>query len=554
MSGFRTRGSETGGGGDREGSKRPGAFSIADEGFARLREGLTGARTVLSNASRRSLEEARLSRREFLGRLDARPAPSLQRLFADFSDEARSQSFLAAWATFAAGERLGRVALGGRSGPLALGRRMVPDALSPRSLALGAVAGDLYTGYATLSRRERLHPGLVGEDEVEEQHRRGAGRVLEAARTLGGSLIKAGQFASSRPDILPPAYITTLSTLQDRLPPRPFGVIRRAVERETGGPLSSTFASFEREPVAAASIAQVHRARLADGREVAVKVRYPEVASLIDEDLDSLEAIFDAVGRLQPEVGLRPISDYLRWTLPMELDLLREARAMEGLRKALSDRDDIVIPESVAELCTEGLLVMEYIEGVRVNDMEALAGAGIDRTAVARLINDAFADQLFRRGILHADPHAGNLRVQPGETGSSGPRLVLYDHGLTLRLEAGFIATLGRMVGAIRDADFDALTRSLGEAGLPVDEDTDVGVLMELLGAVMGPQEVGNDNDGEGALDLGGTTGRIGAGLRDIPPRLLLVGRAIALLDGLTRQLDEDVDAIEIVAGYVNEG
>ena len=253
--------------------------------------------------------------------------------------------------------------------------------------------------------------------------------VAEHGGGTGGTLIKAGQFASTRPDLLPAPFVATLASLQDRVPPRSATVIEGALASELGRPVSEVFSEFDATPVAAASIAQVHRARLADGREVAVKVQYPGVGTLMDSDLDALEVVFETVVRLEPEIDLQPVADYLRWTLPLELDFRREAEATVELRRALCDRDDILIPKVIENLTTERLLVMELAEGVRITDTETLVGAGISPREVALLLNDVYADQLFRRAVLHADPHPGNLLVQ------HGPRLVLLDHGLTLALE-----------------------------------------------------------------------------------------------------------------------
>jgi ubiquinone biosynthesis protein len=352
-------------------------------------------------------------------------------------------------------------------------------------------------------------------------------------------LIKAGQFASTRPDLLPPTYTATLSSLQDRVPPQPYAAIREAVTGELGRPLEEVFTSFEKEPVAAASIAQVHRARLLDGRDVAVKVQYPGISSLIEADLNALEAIFEAVARLEPGIRLQPIADYLRWTLPLELDFVREAGAIADLRRVLAERDDVVVPEVIGELTTGRLLVMEYVEGVKITDVEALERAGIDRREVARLLNDVYAEQMFSHGILHADPHPGNLLVQPGR-----PRLVLLDHGLTLSLEPSFIVALDRLVSALGSSDLEGVTASLGEAGLPIDEDTDLDTLLKIVGVLLG----GERQD----TDLGGFGLKLGASVGDIPPKLLLVGRAIGLLDGITRQLDPDLDALEIVGHHTS--
>jgi predicted unusual protein kinase regulating ubiquinone biosynthesis (AarF/ABC1/UbiB family) len=485
-------------------------------------EAALGAQEVLARATRRSVAGWRET-----------VAAGVTDLAAPFrlGDLSRTQWFLWTGANLAAGERAGRGTQVGRAFP-------------SRALVLGTLAADLYLAYTTLRERGRWLPGTVGEADWLLAHRRGAGVLLDAAEALGGTLIKAGQFASSRPDLLPAAYTEELSWLQDRVPPRPAGVIEEAVARELERPIDEVFSSFEREPVAAASIAQVHRATLRNGRVVAVKVQYPGIPGLIEADLEALESIFDAIARLEPSVRLRPIADYLRWTLPLELDFRREAAAMAGLRLALSHRGDVVVPEAVEGMTTERLLVMDFVEGIRISDREALDAAGIDPARVAETLNDAFAEGLFRQGVLHADPHPGNLLVQPG---TDGPRLVLLDHGLTMELDPSFAATLAKMVGAMREGDLEALTISLGEAGLPVGPGTDVETLLGVVGVLLGG---GRE---ETRPELGELGRNLGASVGDLPPRLLLVGRAIGLLDGITRTLDPDLDVLEIVARYADD-
>ena len=293
--------------------------------------------------------------------------------------------------------------------------------------------------------------------------------------------------------------------------------------------------------MAAASIAQVHRARLRDGREVAVKVQYPGISGLIEADFDALEAIFDTVARLEPGIRLRPISDYLRCTLPLELDFVREAAAIADLSDALAGREDVVVPGVIEELTTRCLLVMEYMEGVEVTDVEGLKRASIEPSEVAVLLNDVYAEQLFASGALHADPHPGNLLVQAER---EGPRLVLFDHGLTLGLDPTLVAALGRLVRALEEGDPAGISASLEEAGLPVDEDTDFDSLLAIVGVMLGGERR------ESGTDLGSLGLKLGANVGGIPPKLLLVGRAIGLLDGITRQLDPDLDALEIVGRH----
>ena len=157
-------------------------------------------------------------------------------------------------------------------------------------------------------------------------------------------MIKVCQFASTRPDILPTPYIKSLSKLQDRVPPHPWSEIAGVIRQELGREPDEIFEWIETEPVAAASIAQVHRAKLSDGREVAVKVQYPGIVNIIDTDLAVLQRIVALVVRLYPTIQLKPILEYLKETLPLERDFRREAAAMGELRNALRHRTDVVIP------------------------------------------------------------------------------------------------------------------------------------------------------------------------------------------------------------------
>src|ERR671910_1141543 len=498
---------------------------------------------VLTRATRRSREETR----DVCAIVEEAPdGASLAR----FGDLVRAQTFLWTAANLSAAERLGRAASArGEALPGVPGfAELAASAPSPRVFVLGVVASDLWLGYAGLRDRARWTPDLVRNEDWELQHRRGAGRVLDAAAALGGTLIKATQFASSRPDLLPAPYIERLSELQDRVPPQPWSVMEGAVEREIGRPTTEPFEDFEGEPVASAPIAQVNRARLSDGRQVAVKVQYPRIAQLMEADLAALEGIFEAIGRLEPSISLQPILDYLRWTLPMELDFRREAQAIADLKNAMSHRDDVLVPEIVEGMNTERLLVMEFVEGVKVTDREELITVGIDPRRLAELLIEIYAEQLFQRGVFHADPHPGNLFVQPGP---NGPVLVLLDHGLTVSVPPELVAAMKEAIEALSEGDFDALTGALQKTGLDLDPDLDLDTLLGLVGVLLGGDR-GEDGDG-GGTDLGEFGLSLGARIGHIPNDLLLVGRAIGLIDGITRQLDPDLDTISIVARYAQE-
>ena len=477
-------------------------------------------RRVLDQAVRHSIEETWAVFTPETGTPD--PALFLARL----SDLARSNAFLWMKAGLSVQEHA---------------TRLVPAAQSlSRSLVTACVSADILLAYSTLRERSKWLPPLVKPWDWDRQHERSANRVLETAASLGGALIKGCQFASTRPDILPAAYIRRLATLQDRMPPRSWAEIETAIASELHQRPENIFADIEREPVAAASIAQVHRARLKDGRAAAVKVQYPDVETLVATDLTVLEQIVKVVARLAPSIDLRPILDYLKETLPLELDFRREAELMTSLRAALAHRSDVIVPASFPELSTRRLLVMEYIEGIKITDREALERAGISPHDVARLLNYLYADQMLHLGILHADPHPGNLLVQPG------PRLVLLDHGLTVPLAPSLVTSLNKLAQALARGDFAGVYEALGDAGLRFEGEVDITTLLNLAGVLLGqePGETGEDVDAVGAgmqfvKSIGG-----------LPTDLLMVGRALSLLDGITKQLDPDMDIVELAARY----
>jgi len=481
-------------------------------------------RWVLDQTARRSIEETWAVFTD--GSLTLNPALFFARLIA----LARSNAFLWTEAGLSVQEHAMRVVPVGQS--------------VSRSLVMATVAADIFVGYTTLGERAKWLPSLVKPRDWELQHQRGANRVLETAASLGGALIKACQFASTRPDLLPAVYIRTLAPLQDRMPPRSWAEMERAITRELGRSPTEVFAEIEHEPVAAASIAQVYRARLHDGREVAVKVQYPDIINLVATDLAVLEQIVKAINRLAPTIQLQPIVDYLQETLPLELDFEHEAEAMTSLRAALAHRDDVLIPEAIPDLSTAHLLVMDYIHGIKITDREALEEAGISLHEVARLLNDLYAEQMLHLGILHADPHPGNLLVQPG------PRLVLLDHGLTVPLAPSLVDALRKMVKALAAGDFDALISALGEAGLQLNEQVDLAMLLQLVGVLLGNEQASESDEEEENVDAVTAGLQLGKSIGTIPTDLLLVGRALGLIDGITKQLDPNMDTIEIIAHY----
>jgi predicted unusual protein kinase regulating ubiquinone biosynthesis (AarF/ABC1/UbiB family) len=422
-----------------------------------------------------------------------------------------------------------------------------------RARRISTTVGRAWLGLRTQRWIERT---LAPRDMTERwhaQHRRNAEELYAAAIELQGPILKGAQWLGSRPDLLPPQSIEVLARLQDRVPARPYAVMRRVVERELGRPLGAVFQSFAKAPVASASLAQVHEARLLDGRRVAVKVQYPEIAALVHADLGSLRLILGALARVERDFEWEPLLDELAQALPRELDFEQEGRAAERMARNLGTRRDVRIPAVHWEYSSRRVLVMEYVEGIPIRDVSALRAAGVDPQQVARMLLEVFAEQMLVHGFFHADPHPGNLRVEV-----AGPRLVLLDFGLTKELPHDFRAAVLELAGALLLGQRERLGAALVRLGFRArtGREDSLQAIAELLQ--------------EAALELrvaGRLTPATLARVRDelperirrdpivrIPHHLLLVGRAFGLLSGQLASLGAELDLSELLAPLARSG
>jgi predicted unusual protein kinase regulating ubiquinone biosynthesis (AarF/ABC1/UbiB family) len=384
-------------------------------------------------------------------------------------------------------------------------------------------------------------------------HRGSARQIHGLALELRGLILKGCQFAGARSDVMPREYVEVLSRLQDRVPPKTLAVVRRTVETELGQPLDAVFAEFSPRPIAAASLAQVHEARLRDGRRVAVKVQYPEIADQVRGDLANLRALFRAVGWVERELDLLPIVDELAAQMPRELDFESEGRNAEALARLLGRRAELAIPEIVWEHTRRRVLVMEYMEGIKVTDLRRLRAAGVDPAWVTHTLVDVFAEQILAHGFFHADPHPGNLLVQP-----EGPRLVLLDFGLAKELPETFRGGVVGFVAALLRADVDAMTDALIALGFETRRSSRES-LRDVAELIL---RVGIEVRERGSLDpesVARLRDEIPAQVRAnplvrIPHHLVLVGRTLGLLSGVSRELGARVDLLRVAAPWAFRG
>lgn len=341
-----------------------------------------------------------------------------------------------------------------------------------RLAAAASVAGGIVAGYRLIALRHRYGLGVPDrEAAIHRLHERGAQRVFNGAVRLQGLMIKFGQTIGSNPAAVPMEYISVLSRLQDAVPPRPWREIAPALRREFGRPLTELFSEFDRTPVGAASLAQVYRARLHDGRPVAVKVLYPGIHRLVRSDLRVLKFLLWLDSRFGG-YPLEPVYQELATNVPLEVDLLHEARAMEAMSQQFRADPRIVIPAVVWELSTPRLLVMDWIDGVKVTDVAGMRRAAIDAQQMADLLTDCYCRQVLVHGFFHADPHPGNLFALPGN------RLAIVDFGLTKRLAPDFTRSLAALTRAMFTADEPRMIEAFTALGFSASRADDTDVLL----------------------------------------------------------------------------
>lgn len=296
-------------------------------------------------------------------------------------------------------------------------------------------------------------------------------RLRLALEELGPSFIKLGQLLSTRADILPPAYIEELRKLQDQVAPVAFSKIERVIEHDLKRPLAQIFAEFDQESTAAASIAQVHIGRLFSGEKVAVKIVRPDIANKIRHDISLMyyfagkaEKVFPAARSLG---AVNLVREFER-TVFRELDMLIEAGSLEKFKTAFRDSDEIHIPAVHWELVSKSVLVMEYIDGIKMDQVDTLRENGIDPKEVAMIGLRSFSRQLMEFGFFHADPHPANTLVM------RDGRVSLVDFGITGYLEEETMHQIAKIFLGYAEHDYDMVMSALREMGLLDSEDIDL--------------------------------------------------------------------------------
>jgi len=417
-----------------------------------------------------------------------------------------------------------------------------------RTVVVLSTGSIVAAGYLRVQRQARRLPPSAADALWERQHRSSARRLAKMATRLRGMLVKSGQYMSARPDLLPEAYIEELAGLQDAVSPRPFRLIAAQIRREFDVPVDELFAAFDRRPVASASLAQVHRATLRDGGTVAVKVLYPGIEGIVRADLRNLGLIVNLVGRIWPRYDFRVIYREVQRLVPIELDLRHEADNARRIGADLATRTDVLVPVIFPEYSRRRVLTMQFIDGIKVNDVAALAAAAIDPTVVARQIVDLFGDQVIGHGFFHGDPHPGNIFVM------RDGRIALLDFGQALALQPDIRLGFALLSHAAATRDPAGMLRAIGMVGIHLPE-ADMASYMQMaarmVGATFSADATATPEDEGAAANVRMARSFRGISLDGITGEALFVFRVQSMLRGLRSQLGSPGNVILTWHGYV---
>jgi predicted unusual protein kinase regulating ubiquinone biosynthesis (AarF/ABC1/UbiB family) len=391
-------------------------------------------------------------------------------------------------------------------------------------------------------------------------------RVLVAFRVtavkLGVLMIKLGQFLSSRADLLPDQALAVLSSLQDEVPPAPFSHVVSVIETELGKPVEQVFSVLERKCAAAASLGQVHKAVLAStGEEVAVKIQRPNIDQLVGMDLSSLKFVIWVLTRFVDTgefIDLMGVYREFKRTVYEEIDYVTEAANAKRFKEMFKDDPTIYIPAVHEEYTTRRLLVLEWIDGIKINDYATLEAAGVSRLEVAKRTVSTYFYQFFTEGFFHADPHPGNIFVLPEGMGdkkvavSEGPVIAFVDFGMVGSLTKNMTKSLKDLFLSFVSRDSRALVKALSNLGF-IGEGANMAALERGV-ALMMEHYYGMTLGEAREMEIPDVAQDVESLLYgqpfQVPAQFAFTGRAIGTLVGVSTGLSPEFNFVEIATPY----
>jgi ubiquinone biosynthesis protein len=408
--------------------------------------------------------------------------------------------------------------------------------MASAGLTLGRIAGSyrLHLTKAAFLTRARAARSL------EKLHAVNARRFRELCEAQGGGFLKVGQILSTRRDILPDVFVDELVSLQDQAPKMPFAIVESAIERELGGSLDELFAHFDDVPCAAASIGQVHRARLGDGREVAVKVRRPNIESILALDLDLMAFFLDAMEDTLPPVDLETIKREIKQSLMQEIDFSLEAERTESLGALLHKTSGVRAPRVIAERSSAGVLTTEWVEGKKLTS--ALDEADdATRVRLFESLIQSLARQILVEGAFHADPHPGNILVDEGGA------IVFIDFGCVGSVSQGSRKEYMRLMQAFMANDRETVSAALLALGFETQSGSPTTLLTfadALLGMLRSPEKLASI---QSADDIAAEIQLLLAAATDdpvvkLPGDFIMIARVFGTLGGFVMHYKPEIE------------
>jgi ubiquinone biosynthesis protein len=438
-----------------------------------------------------------------------------------------------------------------------------PIAASWRFLKAYLTTFTVIGSYLWLNFKCRLRGERYRQDTISEVHRRNAHRIETTIVRLQGLFIKVGQLFSIMTNFLPEEFRTGLENLQDAVPARPYSQIEKRIVDELGDRPDRIFAEFSATPIASASLGQVHRAALRDGRRVAVKVQHLGVEHTAREDLKTIKRILWIVQRIFKTRGLENYYREIRSMILQELDFRLEAEHIERIANNFADNDKVGFPVVIEDLSTSRVLTLEFVEGIKITDRQGLIAAGLDPAAVARDLVTAYCQMIFVDGVYHADPHPGNIFVQ------QGGRLVFLDFGAVGSLSPAMRQGISSMIEAIIKGEEQQLLRSLRQMGflrVGTDQTEAASRVIEHFHRKF-QEEIHLDSfslssiqvDTKRSMEQLADLREMNVGIREIstafhmPKEWVLLERTALLLTGLCTHLDPQMNPTDTIRPYLEE-